>query len=139
MVSWREFIEGLFFPHLVSGCVNSHCPVFHFELGVHGSSAFRVKSGLSSAWSGVKLSETAEAGPSCWAPSKALARASSSGSKASQPTASSGPEHSQFTLFQVSSHLLSSFTLEWFTQNLSSFSLCELVLAVKCRLRSQLS
>lgn len=39
-------------PRLVSGCVNSYCPVFHFELGVHVSSALRMKSGLTFAWSG---------------------------------------------------------------------------------------
>lgn len=48
--------------HLVSGCENSHCPVFHFELGVHVSSVLRVKPGPTFAWLGAKQSETAERG-----------------------------------------------------------------------------
>lgn len=49
-------------PLLVSGCVNSHCPVFHFELGVQVSSVLRMKSGLTFLGRGVKPSETAEWG-----------------------------------------------------------------------------
>lgn len=43
--------------------MNSHCPVFHFELGVHVSSALGVTPGLNLAWSELKLSESAELGP----------------------------------------------------------------------------
>lgn len=57
------YLKSLFFPRSVSGCVNSHCPVFHFELGVDVSSAWGVTPGLSWARSALKLSETAELGP----------------------------------------------------------------------------
>lgn len=137
-MSWREFIECLFFPYLVSGCVNSHCPVFHFELGVHGSSAFRVKSGLSFTWSGVKLSETAELGPVAGPHQRRWPGLPALGLRPASPQLPLGQNTVNSSRFKFR---LTSFPVSLLSGSHRTFSpfLCELVLVVKCRLRSQLS
>jgi hypothetical protein len=89
LVSWRALIRLLCSPHLVSGCVNSHCPVFHFELGA------RVKSSLICACLGVRLSETADPGPI-----KGTGRASSLGSQASRPQLPWGQDSLNLSCFE---------------------------------------
>lgn len=134
-MSWREFSEGLSFPHLVSGCVNSQCPVFHFELGVHGSSAFRVKSGLSSAWLGVKLSETAELGPVAGPHQRRWPGLPALGLRPASPRFPLGQNTVSSPRFRFR---LISFPVSLLRGSHRTFplSLCELVLAVKCKLRS---
>lgn len=125
-------------PLLVSGCVNSHCPVFHFELGVQVSSVLRMKSGLTFLGRGVKLSETAEwgavAGPHQrrWPglPDPGL-RLASPQLPLGQNTVSLFRFKFQLTSFQVS--LLSSRREHYLPLP------CELILPVRSSLRSQRS